>query len=217
MRPAGVPIGSKCECKKGEGREDLDLSHALSCKSTSERFMRHDALVEDIYRWLRRKGIHVVKEYYVSNDGNERLDLWVRVEGELMWCDVIVTDPACPSIVAAAAKKAGAAVEKAESSKRSRYRALAEEAEATLIPLAFETTGRRGESLENFLKEMQAASPEGQTLGWLKNQLAITLTKFNVALTRAAGRKAAGVRPGRRRLARQRPHLVPAWRRPRLL
>lgn len=91
--------------------------------------MRHDALVEDIYRWLRRKGIYVV-----SNDENERLDLWVRVEGELIWCDVIVTDPACPSILAAAAKEAGAAVEKAESSKRSAT-VSSQRAEATLIPL----------------------------------------------------------------------------------
>ena len=206
QRPSGVPVGSKSDCKKRDGREDLTLPHALSCKSTSERFQRHDALTEDIFRWLRRKRIHVTKEYYISEKGNERMDLWARVEGVLMWCDVTVTDPACPSVVAEAAKEAGVAVKRAEQKKRSNYREQADEADAMLIPLAFETTGRRGESLESFLRDMQAAAPEGPNLNWLKTQLSVTMMKFNAAMMREAGKRAAGVRPERRRMARQRPH-----------
>ena len=62
-----------------------------------------------------------------------------------------------------------------------------------MIPLAFETTGRRGEELEEFLRQLEEAST-GQSLASLYLQLSVTMAKMNVALVREAVRNATGVR-----------------------
>ena len=132
-------------------------------------------LVGTIGRWLRRRRIHVEKEVMVSDTGEHRVDIWVRVDGVVKWCDVTVTDPCNDSVVADAAKSAGAAARNAESKKRSSWKDLADVAGADVVPLAFETTGFRGEALEKFLREMEASSAEGPSRHSLLTQLSVTL------------------------------------------
>ena len=134
-----------------------------------------------------------------------RIDIWTRVDGVVKWCDVTVTDPCNDSVVAEAAKSAGAAVRNAESKKRSSWKDLATIAGADVVPLAFETTGLRGESLEKFLRDMELGSEEGPTRFSLLTQLSVTMQKFNVSMVRNAGRLAVGVRLLKRRLA-SKPH-----------
>jgi hypothetical protein len=141
----------------------------------------------------------------VSDTGENRIDIWTRVDGVVKWCDVTVTDPCNESVVAEASKSAGAAARKAESKKRSSWKDLATAAGADVVPLAFETTGFRGDALNKFLREMEASSAEGPSRHSLLVQLSVTMQKFNVAMVRMAGRQAVGVRLLRRRFAR-RPH-----------
>ena len=143
--------------------------------------------------------MHVGKELYVSDKGDERIDMWVWADSVVKWCDVTVTDPSRESVMHAAAKTAGAAVRLAESKKRSKYKDLAVEAGADLVPLAFETTGHRGESLDNFLREMEAGSSEGPSRTSLLNQLSVTMQKFNVAMVLQATQKALGGKLCKRR------------------
>jgi hypothetical protein len=193
-RPRALP-NVPCKCKA-----ELTLAHALSCRHLRGRFLRHDALVEDVFQWLRRRRIHSVKETYVSDKGEDRVDIWVRADSTVMWCDVTVTDPSCKSIVAAAAKNVGAAAKRADGQKRSAWRDLAEAENADVVPLVFETSGRRGTALEKFLREMERASEDdGPSKRELLDQLSITVQKFNVAMIREAGQKAMGVRKGKRR------------------
>jgi hypothetical protein len=142
----------------------------------------------------------------VSQNGNDRVDLWLRVDGDIIWCDLTVTDPCCPSIVDAAAESQGAAVRIAESKKRSQWGPLADEMGAKVVPLAFETSGLRGGAVDDFFRDMAGSSAVGPSLLSLVNQLSVTMMKFNVAMVREAGKHATGVRPSKRRFARRRPH-----------
>ena len=128
------------------------------------------------------------------------------MSGLMEWSSgVTVTDPSNDSVVADAAKASGVAARNAESKKRSKWKDLAAKEGAEIVPLAFETTGFRGASLEKFLREMEASSSEGPTRQSLLTQLSVTMQKLNVAMVRMAGKQAVGVRSFKRRFA-QRPH-----------
>ena len=88
---------------------------------------------------------------------------------------------------------------RAEGQKRSKWRVLAETLDATVVPLAFETTGHRGAAIGVFLREMEEASNVGPSRLELYNQLSATLQKLNVEMCREAGRKAVGIRRCKRR------------------
>lgn len=108
---------------------------------------------------------------------------------------MVVTEPACPSYVSRSAREAGSAVFAAEAGKIDKYKPLADLDGATMVPLAFETTGRRGEVLEAFLSQMaETSSAAGPSLSSLYLQLSVTLAKMNVAVAREAVRHATGVR-----------------------
>src|SRR5690348_14112755 len=107
---------------------------------------------------------------------------------ELMVLSNGATDPSNDSVVVDAAKAAGVAARKAERKKRSKWKDLAAKEGAEIVPLAFETTGFRGESLEKFLREMEASSSEGPTRQSLLTQLSVTMQKMNVAMVRQANK-----------------------------
>ena len=133
------------------------------------------------------------------------MDIYVRTDSTVKWLDVTVTDPAGDSIVAQAATEAGAAAKRAEGQKRSKYKKLAERLDATIVPLAFETSGFRGPAADKFFREVQAASAAGPDRLELFEQLTVTLQKMNVEMCREAGRKAMGIRESRRRFVHSRP------------
>jgi hypothetical protein len=189
LSPTGLPPGSKCKCG-----DELSLPHVLSCNNLGWRTGRHDSVLSDIHSWLRARRVQVQKETHVNVRGEERVDIWVRSEAVVYWCDVVVTEPACPSIVEEAKKSSGAAVRAAEAGKLSHWASLAAEAGAKVVPLAFETSGLRGKSAQQFLKQMEGASSEGPTLASLWTQLSVTIAKMNVALVREAVRHAVGPR-----------------------
>ena len=154
----------------------------------------------------------MAKEVLVS-EGFERADLWVRSDGKVYWLDATVTECCCPSYVDRAAREAGSAVAGAEAKKMAQWAALAERLGAEVVPLAMETTGRRGSALETFMRKMAAASSfgSGARLDSLWVQLSVTMVKFNVAMVREALRFATGVRALR---ARRGLHGVPSDRAP---
>jgi hypothetical protein len=125
----------------------------------------------------------VQKELMVNARGDDRVDIWVRSDAVVYWCDVVVTEPACPAIVEEAKESAGAAVRAAEAKKQSSWASLASEAGVKVVPLAFETSGLRGESVQQFLKQMESASSEGPALASLWSQLSVTIAKINVLET----------------------------------
>jgi hypothetical protein len=192
-KPQVLPNDRSCYC-----RSPLTLTHVLgSCKHLRAKFVRHDALVDDVFQWLRRRRVHAVKEYYPAPDA--RVDIYVRMGGTVKWLDVTVTDPAGGSILDKAAVESGAAAKRAEGQKKSSYKKLADKLDALIVPIVFETSGYRGPTAEKFFREAQGSSSQGPDRRELFDQLTVTLQKLNVEMCREAARKAMGVHQTRRR------------------
>jgi hypothetical protein len=181
LDPSGLPAGYRCKC----GSDDMSLSQVLSCRNLRNRFARHDALVDDIFQWLRRRKIHARKEVLGLCDGNNRIDLWVRNDCVTYWGDVTVADPGCPSYLPNSAERPGVAVSRAEVGKLSKWSKLAP-SDVTVQPLALETTGRIGEQLAKFLRTMEQGSGGGPSRSSLLLQLSMTCIRFNVECIREA-------------------------------
>ena len=133
-------------------------------------------------------------------NSSERIDLRVQMGGEVYWCDVQVVVPSATSYLPGSANDPGYAAHRAEKSKLSRWRAVREKGghSCKIIPMIFESTGRRGDMLESFCASVRNHSGEaGRSINWLWNQLAVTLQKCNADMVAEAMRKAKGITPSR--------------------
>jgi hypothetical protein len=158
LMPAGLPSDLRCKCGT-----PLSLPHALSCKHMAARFGRHDAIVRDVFHWLRRRQVQVQMEVsglYERQSARDRIDLLVRCEGLAYWGDVTVTEPANPSYLARSCEQAGYALSLAESRKRSVWVARAGVG-VNVVPMAMESTGRMADAFVEFLGTMEQASSQG--------------------------------------------------------
>ena len=166
------------------------ISHALSCKNLRARIARHNALVEDTFQWLSRRKVHVRKEVTGVVPGTaHRVDLVVRADGVVHWCDAVVTDPGNPSVVLGAAGKQGFAVDKAEQYKISKWKKLAPVG-VQVVPLAMESTGLIGPEMSKFLERMvkKSRGSKGPRLGSLLMQLSVTCVRYGGEMVREACR-----------------------------
>jgi hypothetical protein len=143
----------------------------------------------------------VVKKEYTpwkgnAEDGLFAVDIWVRTEkAQELWCDISVPEPACASYLALGSdKRAGRAAAKAESNKRSKYKAALQrhgKVGVRVVPLIIETGGYLGREFTDFLKTIEKeSSSSGPSRAQLLSQISITLVKANVEMVREAGRKA---------------------------
>ena len=114
-----------------------------------------------------------------------RVDLWVRTDGVVRWCDLTVSDPGMPSYLPTAASKMCHAAELAESKKRSKWKLLAPAA-VTVQPLALESTGLIGPAMREFLRVMEKATTHGPSRRALYVQLSVTCVRFGVEMVREA-------------------------------
>ena len=101
------------------------------------------------------------------------------------WCDVVVAEPGVSSYVRQACKEEGAAAKIAEGKKRSAWRLL-KPRDVELYPLAFESSGRVGASLAEFLHMMEKSSTGGPPAISLLDKLSVAMIRANVQLVRNA-------------------------------
>ena len=88
-----------------------------------------------------------------------------------------------------------------EQQKISKWEDLAREHHVPFTPIAFETSGRRGQMADTFLRQLARVSrsvPTAPSLDSLWLQLSVTMAKNNVLLLREAVRAASGVRSAAR-------------------
>ena len=112
--------------------------------------------------------------------GNERVDIHVFSDGATIWGDVTVAEPANRTYLPHSCSKAGYAIGKVESSKRSKWLPLAP-AGVVVQPLAMESTGRVAEDFVEFLRGIERQSNSGPSCASMLNQLSVTCMKQNVA------------------------------------
>ena len=142
----GFRLGTRiCEphtCPCGTVVDSLG-SHALSCKKSAGKSIRHAFLNELISRALPRAGVPSTKEPTgLSRSDGKRPDGITQIP----WCngksavwDVTVADTLAPSYVSSTPQLAGSAAENAAAKKEFKYTSLA--THHFFVPLAFESLG----------------------------------------------------------------------------
>ena len=155
----GYRLGTRiCEphtCPCGTDVDGLG-SHALSCKKSAGKTLRHTYINDVIFRALSRAGVPSTKEPAgLSRSDGKRPDGITQIP----WCsgksavwDVTVADTLAPSYVASTAQAAGSAAEKAATKKENKYTGLA--SHHLFVPLAFESLGALCQKATRFLQEV---------------------------------------------------------------
>ena len=85
------------------------------------------------------------------------VDLWVRCDGVVHWCDVTVAERGNPSYLVLSQSQSGFAAKRAEGQKRAKWDKLAPPG-VVFQPLAFESTGHVGKAVSKFLQAMEKMS-----------------------------------------------------------
>lgn len=179
---ANLCLPHPCQC----GVEvDSVGSHALSCKKSSARIQRHNALNDVLFRALLRAGVPAMKEPpgLLRSDG-KRPDGVTQipwVSGKCLAWDVTVTDTLARSYAHLSSISAGKAAERAAEGKMQKYAAMS--ATHDFQPIAIETLGPINSSAIHFLhslgKRIATASGDPRETTFLFQRLSITLQRFN--------------------------------------
>lgn len=184
----GLRLGSRlcaphtCVCSVPVQPDGL---HGLSCKRSSARILRHNALNDIIYRSLLRASVPAVKEPpgLVRSDG-KRPDGATQipwVSGKCLTWDVTVTDTLAPSYVSLSAISASNAAERAAANKLAKYASLT--ATHEFAPVAIETLGALSSSALAFLSEigkrLSQVTADPRESAFLFQRISICLQRFN--------------------------------------
>ena len=164
---------------------DATGSHILSCKKSSSRILRHNALNDLIYRALTKAGIPSVKEPpgLIRTDG-KRPDGVTQIPwaaGKCLAWDVTVTDTLAPSSRQLSSVSAGKAAERAAELKVAKYSAISLSHE--FLPIAFETLGPLNSAATSFVstlgKRIANVTGDARESAFLFQRLSMTLQHFH--------------------------------------
>jgi hypothetical protein len=164
---------------------DVRGSHALSCKRTSGRLIRHNYLNDIILRSLNRASIPATKEPVglFRSDGKkpDGLTLIPWKEGRCLVWDVTVADTTAVSYVSSTSIASGSAAEQAATRKLTKYADLCRRYE--FVPIALESHGPFCASATTFLTELgrriAAVTFDTRETSFLYQRLSIALQRFN--------------------------------------
>ena len=180
----GAPICQPHQCPCGT-LVDSSGSHALSCKRTSARILRHNALNEVIFRALIKAGIPSTKEPPgLSRTDGKRPDGVTQIPwtaGKCLAWDVTVTDTLAPSYRHLSSISAGKAAERAADAKVGKYSSIT--ASHDFLPLAFETLGPINSTAIEFIsalgKKLCCVSGDPREGSFLFQRLSMTVQRFS--------------------------------------
>jgi len=184
----GLRLGTKvcrphpCPCGT---TVDSSGVHALSCKKSSARILRHNALNDLICRALVKAGVPSIKEPpgLLRSDG-KRPDGVTQIpwaSGKCLAWDVTVTDTLAPSYSHLSSISAGKAAERAAELKANKYSAITTSHD--FMPIAFETLGPLNSAAAAFFKSLgkrlSTATGDVREGAFLFQRLSMTIQRFN--------------------------------------
>ena len=184
----GLRLGTDiCEahtCYCG-ARVDVRGSHALSCKRSNGRLIRHNNLNDVILRSLTRAGIPATREPHglLRADGKrpDGLTLTPWREGRCVVWDVTVADTTAASYLPATAVTAGSAAESAATRKETKYADLSNR--YLFIPIAIESHGTMCSKATSFLSELgrriSVTTSDVRETSFLYQRISVALQRFN--------------------------------------
>jgi hypothetical protein len=164
---------------------DVRGSHALSCKQSSGRLIRHNHLNDIVLRSLSRAGIPATKEPSgLSRSDGKRPDGLTLIpwrEGRCLIWDVTVADTTAASYVSSSAVKAGSAAESAATRKELKYIELSTRYE--FVPIAIESHGSFNSKAILFLcdlgRRISNTTSDARETSHLFQRLSVALQRFN--------------------------------------
>ena len=184
----GLRLGAKLclphQCPCGAAVDSFG-THGLSCKKSSARIQRHNALNDIVHRALVKAGIPATKEPpgLLRSDG-KRPDGVTQipwVSGKCLAWDVTVVDTLAPSYAQLSSISASRAAERAAENKVSKYSAILQTYD--FVPVAIETLGPINASALSFLsqlgKRLCAASGDPRETAFLYQRISMTVQRFS--------------------------------------
>ena len=179
----GTTLCSAHKCVCGQPVDSYG-THGLSCKKSSARILRHNALNDIIFRGLQKASVPSVKEPAgLSRSDGKRPDGATQIPWALGKCltwDVTVTDTLATSYVALSSISAGNAAERAAANKVVKYARLTE---YDFVPIAFETLGPINVAGSNFLsslgRRLNTTSGDSRESSFLFQRLSVCLQRYS--------------------------------------
>ena len=180
----GIDICESHTCVCGS-LVDVKGSHALSCKHTSGRLIRHNHLNDVVLRSLTRASIPATREPagLIRTDGKrpDGMTLIPWREGRCLVWDVTVADTTAASYLQSTSVSAGSAAESAATRKQAKYAELTQRYE--FVPIAIESHGSYSKSATDFLSELgrrlSTITSDPRETSHLYQRLSIALQRFN--------------------------------------
>src|SRR6201996_7829045 len=172
------------QCPCGSEVDSLG-THGLSCRRSSARIQRHNALNDIIHRALVRAGVPSIKEPpgMLRSDG-KRPDGVTQIpwaSGRCLVWDVTVADTLAPSYASLSSTSASKAAERAAANKVQKYSAFFPIYD--FQPIALETLGPFDSSALLFFsqlgKRLASATGNPRETSFLFQRLSVTLQRFN--------------------------------------
>ena len=160
-------------------------SHALSCKYSSGRLIRHNYLNDIIHRSLTRAGIPSTKEPHgLSRSDGKRPDgltLTPWSEGRCLIWDVTVTDTTAQSYLHLTSNNAGSAAELASTRKETKYAELS--SHYHFVPIAIESHGPLNCKALQFLSALghriSVKTSDPRETSFLYQRISVAVQRFN--------------------------------------
>ena len=164
---------------------DARGSHALSCKRSSGRLIRHNHLNDIIHRSLNRAGIPATREPHgllrVDGKRPDGLTLVPWREGRCLVWDVTVADTTAASYLTATSTLAGSAAESASVRKEAKYAELFNRFH--FFPIAIESHGPRSIKATSFLSDLgrriTMSTSDARETSFLFQRISVTLQRLN--------------------------------------
>ena len=188
----GTPVCGPHRCQHCSAEVDVLGRHALSCRRSEGRYLRHAALNEIVKRGLI--AAHVPSRLeptgLLRSDGKrpDGVTLVPWQAGRLLVWDVTCPDTFASSYRTQATQEAGKVAENAEDRKAEKYRGLP--ASHSFTPIAIETMGAIGPRSMAFLKDLgrriAMESGEPRSKDFLLQRLSVAVQRGNCVSVRGA-------------------------------
>ena len=186
---------SSCPCSP-DGPADLDVDpfHWLEdCRYTfAARNQRHDSIKQLECSWMSELGAIVKMEPRRLGEDNKRPDAFVQLGAETLLLDFAVVNPLCKSYLQLAAQEQLGAAKRVAKQKREKYKAMAQRAKATFIPVIIEATGGfHSEALELIQHIKRATRGNGswkpsEVVHGLERSISVAVMRGNAAMVQCA-------------------------------
>lgn len=141
------------------GKINVNEYHGLDCSKLKRRSIlwRHDRIVHTVASSVRETGGCVSIEPRLHMEDRKKPDLKILLGNNVIWADVVVTNPTAPSHIARASQRRFGATDDAEAKKHKKYSEEVKKVGGHFVAFNLETYGAFGNGADNLVNQILAA------------------------------------------------------------